>query len=319
MHLVPVLPLAAADSAQTLRVSAEDQQVWLARDDSSRQRLTEGPSYKSSPTWSPDQGQIAYFRYCPKDDCAPEIVIGELRGAVRSSFGVVSPRDNSVCASVTRIDWLEASRLGVDCHKNPSYGEYMEVDLASRRVLRSWLGHGFAWSPDRRRLAYAGWNPHFSPPFAHPDSLRIDRSPVYPPEAVRQIPAAIGLWDLPVNYQAPEQGGLYRGIHEFSSRPVWSPDGKWVALLDRVYDWQWVDGNQQDGERNIRYEAVVASADGSWSACEMARPAGPATLSWIDPGSLRLETNAVRCHLALQGGKLSLTGCETLPSATIDQ
>jgi len=313
-RLFLIFSLVAVAPAQELRISPEDQQVWLTREDGSRVRLTDGPAYKGSPAWSPDRSRLAYFRYCPQADCAPEIVIGNLSGGEQLSFQVVSPRNDAVCASVMRIDWLDESRVGLECHKNPSYSEYLEVSLPNGRVPRSWLGGGFSWSPDRTKLAYVGWVPHFSPPFAHPNYLEIDRKTVYPPEAAREIPPQADTWDKPIGYVVRERDGLYRGIHEFTSALAWSPDGGWVALADRVYDWKSEDP-WEGAERNVKYSLVVANPAGQWLDCEFPEPARNPALAWTGLRTLKLETPTRQCSFSMEGGGLILKGCEPAAGA----
>ncbi len=36
----------------------------------------------------------------------------------------------------------------------------------------------------------------------------------------------------------PADSRLFRDIHEFRSGLVWSPDGKWIAFIERLFDWR---------------------------------------------------------------------------------
>jgi len=136
------------------------------------------------------------------------------------------------------------------------------MDPSSGKMLKHWLGFAFTWSPDKSHLAYHGWIPHFSPPFAHSSYLQIDDRTVYPPEAITGASVHEGPHGAKLEeHSIIESGGLYRNIHEFRQF-FWAPDSKKVAFIDRVYDWKEVENKPRDiGEQNVRRFLVIAGVD----------------------------------------------------------
>jgi hypothetical protein len=60
----------------------------------------------------------------------------------------------------------------------------------------------------------------------------------------------------------PRPRDIYDGIHAFLTPPDWSPDGSKVAIVSRIFDWEYTDpyGKYFDGTlTNDRYFLVIAS------------------------------------------------------------
>jgi|ERR1017187_2680357 hypothetical protein len=102
--------------------------------------------------------------------------------------------------------WIDSTRFFCEGSLNPSTGVYRWFDARTGKELGEALGEQFTWSPDHTELAYFGNVPHFTDVAFKSDSLNVGthRWPEYPD---------------------PEQ-------HWFRSDLSWSPDGKWVAIVD---------------------------------------------------------------------------------------
>ena len=110
--------------------------------------------------------------------------------------------------AVEYLEWVGRDRILVGGSINPSSGEYLVVDTASGQVVQELIddGGGIAVSPDGAHIATIGDAPHFSQGRPRTGKLVVDGNEVL-------SLAALGV--------SPD------------SRPLWSPDGKALALQVR--------------------------------------------------------------------------------------
>jgi hypothetical protein len=249
----------------SLRVEIRDSEVWLVRGEDAKQLTADGKS-KLQAELSPSNDRIAYYEQCPESEhCIPSVIILNIEGSHVGSFQSKSqgvPEDP--CMSILSISWSGENAISVVCHINPSVSEYIETDLITGQTTRDLLGYDFAPSPDGKKIAHAGWNPHFAPPDVKSDYLVVNSTIIYP---------------LPKNTFPVEQMGLSRppdtvrrrgltnfGIHEFVSQISWSSDSQRIALIDCTYDWTGKDRQSlQSGigtESRRRCSVLVASPSG---------------------------------------------------------
>jgi len=205
---------------------------------------------------------------------------------------------SNLCNSIDSVERIDEARIAVECHINPSVSAYLDVEIASGHVKQSLFGVWFTRSPDRKKVAHAGSIPHFAPPFAKSNYLQIDGKTVYPAFGKGQSPE-----------QRPEaveqRGSVYFGIHEFLPGLDWSPDSKWVAFIERVYDWEPERPDSNAGkERNERHFLVVAAEKSEPMRVELPAPAGPSRIEWLDRNSLAYSAGAARQTLRIIQGKL---------------
>jgi len=174
---------------------------------------------------------------------------------------------------------LDSHVLVIRCEVNPSVGVYQEVDVNTGNAGLSGLGFGFVRSPAGRHLAFAGWVPHFSPPYEKSNHLTIDRENVYP------IP---GRKDEELNL-AKRVGDRYVNIHEFSQPWVWSPDSRLLAVVEREFDWQPGGTDDVGTEVDTRYYLVVA---GLRTSPRRVKIASDYQVRWIDRETIEIGPSA---------------------------
>ncbi len=102
--------------------------------------------------------------------------------------------------------WIDSARFYCEGTINPSTGVYLWFDARSGQEPGEAIGAEFTWSPDHTKLAQFGNVPHFSEVEEESDSL------------------VVGAYEWPPS-SIPEQ-------HWFRSDLSWSPDSKYVAVVD---------------------------------------------------------------------------------------
>jgi len=156
---------------------------------------------------SPSGTRVAYVEGKETEDSFnAEITITDRTGKVQRRIMLDDPLPG--CNAITSTKWVDENRLGVECHINPSNGGYIVLDAGAGKVLDTFVGSNFAWSPDGKHMANNGSVGHFG---EHSDSLEIDGKQVFPLESDAQDDAvhAFGQWR-------------------------WATDSKKVALVDLV-------------------------------------------------------------------------------------
>jgi hypothetical protein len=236
VSLLNFLVLYVSLGSAPLRVEIRDSEVWLVSGEDAKQLTSDGKA-KLQAELSPSNDRIVYYEQCPESEhCIPSVIILNIEGQHVASF---QPKSQGVpedpCMSILSLSWTGENAISVVCHINPSVNEYIETDLITSQTNRDLLGYDFAQSPDGKKIAHAGWNPHFAPPDLKSDYLVVDSTIVYP---------------LPKNTFPIEQIGFSRppavvrrrgltsfGIHEFVSQISWSSDSQRIALIECTYDW----------------------------------------------------------------------------------
>ncbi len=104
--------------------------------------------------------------------------------------------------------WIDSTRFYCEGSGNPSMGIYRWFDVTSGKELGERIGNEFTWSPDRKTLANFGNVPHFIDVDAKSDSIE----------------AGGRTW--------PSDPSRDREQHWFRSGLSWSPDSRFVAVVD---------------------------------------------------------------------------------------
>lgn len=108
---------------------------------------------------------------------------------------------------------------------------------------------GPRWSPDHKTLVRVETEQLFATPDGANSCLYFNAQAVYP-----------------ARHCTPRPKSTYRHIHTFVSPPEWSPDSRKVALVEKIFDWEYYDpfGRYLDGESSdVHYYLVIAGIDGA--------------------------------------------------------
>jgi hypothetical protein len=130
------------------------------------------------------------------------------------------------------------------------------------------------WSPDHKTLAGVESQQSLATPAGANFCLYFNSQPVYP------------------NDCKPWPKATYTNIHSFLSAPEWSPDGRSVAFVEKIFDWEYSDffGGYWDGRvSDVRYYLVIASTD--YTALGYALKQAPEQPSLLWQGSSQLVLN----------------------------
>ena len=104
--------------------------------------------------------------------------------------------------------WIDSTRLFCEGTIDPDNGVYLVYDASSGRELRELIGRGFAWSPDRSRIADVGDGRELGAVDERSDSIEVEGKAVFPSAQDTQP-------------------------HWFRSGLVWSPDSRYIAVVDQ--------------------------------------------------------------------------------------
>lgn len=283
------------------RAFLKNNEIWIQRSRAaSPVQVTHDGKAKSSPAVSPDGAKILYINYCVEGEgCTPNAVILDWNGVPLKRIERLRHfRSDRDCMSVTSHEWLSDDRIGIECHINPSLGKYLAIEIESGETVHSYTGFWFTWSPDRKTLAHVGFMVHFAPAFAHNYRLEFDDTTAYPPDGNETA------------QPDPRDARLYRDIHKFiCGKPclAWSPDSRYVALIDRIYDWH-ADafGSYRGSESNPRYFLVVVSRDGRAMRHALSAVPRSPVLEWLASERLRLTSDGASETFAIHGEEMEL-------------
>jgi len=103
--------------------------------------------------------------------------------------------------------WVDSTRVFCQGTIDPGDGVYLLFDARSGSELRELIGRGFVWSPDRSRIANVGDARDLGTVSDNSDSVEIQGKLVFP-------------------------SAKDTHLHWFRSALVWSPDSRYIAVVD---------------------------------------------------------------------------------------
>jgi hypothetical protein len=234
----------------------------------------------TKPVISPEGRLIAYGLREPvgPDQLSPlHVVLLDWSGKQIRRFNEVPIEDLESCG-YGRIEWIDNSRIGVTCEFNPSLEFYVVLDAATGKVLQTFSGLYFSWSPDRRTLAHVGLLIHFAA--LHNYCVMFNETKVYP----KGCPTKAA------------NGHTFRDQHTVAPNLIWSPDGHKLAFVVDVYDFDW-SGEGTDHEvredRNHRPYLAIISADRPAVGYRITNSMTESKLKWLDNSRIELGSGAI--------------------------
>lgn len=240
---------------------------------------------------SPSGKLFAHYTLCSmQNPCIPEVVITNRDGVESRRFEVRSAE--GPCRSILDVQWAGENMIAALCHGTPSMNYYYEVELASGKVVREYLGLGFVRSPDDSKVAHSGWITHFAPLWNKSDSLQDGNTFLYP-----LLPGMKPVEETPSEGRPKvvrKRGLVYAGVHSFRSKLMWSADSLRIGLVDCIVDYRLREDSaaafaEGGKEENLRCYAVAVGLDGTFRRT-LILPGnyGDFQLKWIDIRTLRV-------------------------------
>ena len=173
---------------------------------------------------------------------------------------------------------LDDQHVGLSCEYEPLLSQYLVVDARTGSIEQRYTGLSFRWSPDHRTLARI-------------DIARLIGTPAGSNSCLYLGPRAVYPAAHPKNCQ-PHPKGIYDGIHTFLSLPEWSPDSRKVAIVARIFDWEYEDpfGRYWEGTlTNDRYNLVIVSLDRPTAGYPLKSPVSNPKIKWLGNSRLDLD------------------------------
>ena len=207
--------------------------------------LKSGPGCgANSSVASPDRQHSAYVSCLGAGQGGRDVTLTVL-DAAGGQISTLSARVKQSCAP-GMPSWLDDSRVGVVCRTDPEVSTYLVFNIQTGSEA-AYPGYSFSWSPDRKTLAGVKLDAIFGTPAGQNSCLLLNGQAIYPTGCDH----------------AKE---TYSHIHTFLSPLVWSPDSSEVALIEKIFDWEYEDpfARYFDGEAsNVQYYLVIASEHGA--------------------------------------------------------
>ena len=207
-----VSPAVSPDGQSIVFVALQD--LWLRKGDGTIVQLTNDPYVQTLPAWSPDGRQIAY-----NSDQDGSFGIWTIKTDGSDATKLLTPG-----GSIAGMAWSpDGQQIAFTQSFGPRFGALSVLDVASGRRTRLGVGIGSSvgtptWSPDGKIVALSALAPY---------------STLYR-EGVNRImlfPVAGGRQRVQI---APEHWSF--GVRA-NDGPVWSPDGKHMALVSKGSLW----------------------------------------------------------------------------------
>ena len=189
---------------------------------------------------SPDRLHSAYVSCSDGEEARTlRLTVMDSAGKAISQF----PAQVKPACTPGALEWLDDRRLGVICQTDPQVKNYVLFDIQAGSAVE-YPGSWFQWSPDHQTLADVKLDVMFGTPAGANSCLFLNGTAVYPAGCDH----------------ARES---YSHIHTFILPLVWSADGSKVALVEKIFDWEYFYPFLRyfDGETsNVHYYLVIASA-----------------------------------------------------------
>jgi WD40-like Beta Propeller Repeat len=197
--------------AKDVAVFKQNGDLWIKTPAAAKQ-ITDDGELKDA--WAiSDDGQRIVYTLRPNESGRRSFSIAIVDLTGKPVKRMAASQADGPANSVNQVEWIDDTRVGVDYHINPSCSQYAIIDTTTGAIAGNYLGIWFSWSPDKKRLAYVGWMPHFEEQEQPSYYLKINKKTIYPADADQN------------------PGGAH---HLFLTQLIWSNDSGQVAFVDQV-------------------------------------------------------------------------------------
>jgi hypothetical protein len=232
---------------------------------------------------SPDSSRVACGAECPlasnvDDFIAPCLAIfGRAGQQVLRSANLDDAKLGPTCTTSDE-QWLDDQHVGLSCEYEPLLSQYLVVDARTGSIDQRFTGLSFRWSPDHQTLARIDVARLIGTPAGSNSCLYLGSRAVYPVAHPKDC--------------EPHPKDIYDGIHTFLSAPEWSPDSRRVAVVVRIFDWEYEDpfGKYWEGTLSRdRYYLAIASVDQPAAGYPLKTPPALGKIAWLDSSRVTLD------------------------------
>jgi Tol biopolymer transport system component len=247
------LPAAYSLGPADVSVFSQNGDLWIKTAGGVKQITDDG---EQKDAWAiSDDGRRVVYTLRPNENGRHLFSIAIVDASGKQIKRMEASQAGGLADSVNRVEWIDDTRVGVDYHINPSCSQYAIIDTATGAIVANYLGIWFSWSPDKKRLAYVGWQPHFEEQEQPSYFLRINKNTIYPADADQN------------------KGGAH---HLFLTQLIWSNDSREVAFVDQV---------------GRHLFLVAASTRGPAVVQKLPFGGSVRDLTWMGKGSIRVQSS----------------------------
>ena len=179
----------------------------------------------------------------------------------------------------------------------------MVLNAVSGKVENEFTGLYFSWSPDHQTLAHVGWILHFAAPASQNFCVLFNDKPVYTPGCTNEARAAPKKSAPPARKDAGVKRGNstatepahYQDIHQIYPPLLWSPNGRDLAFVESVYDFDWGMDDKGDETREIgnsRLFLAIISGDHPAVGYSLTPPLENPQWEWLDSSRIEVKGNS---------------------------
>ncbi|MBI5722943.1 MAG: SGNH/GDSL hydrolase family protein [Planctomycetes bacterium] len=147
---------------------------WLILKDQGRKQILAKEDHVKNVSWSNNTAYV-FLQISEREDIGIRIILCSKGFILKDN--VYNSEDLSVATALMEAKYIGDNKIFVDLHVNPSLNVGAICNVNSNNV-ECFLGAGFKWIPDHRKLAYIVWPPHFGSPETAKATLYVGRKKI---------------------------------------------------------------------------------------------------------------------------------------------
>ncbi|MBV8834810.1 MAG: PD40 domain-containing protein [Acidobacteriaceae bacterium] len=191
------------------------------------------------------------------------------------------------CAPQNGIAWLNNEDVAVTCDYQTLLSNFVIVNAGTGAIEHQYGGMWFRPSPDGKIIARVGVAQRYATPAGMRCCLTFNDNVVYPAGCTFE-----GIGSESRGKQKNFLGDEYTGIHTFLSEPVWSPDGRAVVFVEKVFDFHYDDPYNRDFNGRIsslEYYLAIVGRDGAVRGYRVPSAKRSNSLTWLGTTGIRMN------------------------------